>query len=115
MIKLWKKTWQEFLSTCDASVLDGIHWIVLKRSGKMEQPAPFKSQSMIIQQITKLLGITEEEIRWKKGEWTEIVNYDDDPAIYLKVYKQGNIYRTDGRFYFDREWKQWKKKKSVPV
>jgi len=99
-----KKTWQEFLSTCDASVLrwDSLDSLEVVGKDGTTCTVQISIHDYLADHEAFEYNWKEGKIRWNKGEWTEIVNYDDDPAIYLKVYKQGNIYRTDGRFYFDK-------------
>lgn len=99
-----KKTWQEFLSTCEASVLrwDSLDSLEVVGKDGTTCTVQISIHDYLADHEAFEYNWKEGKIRWDKGEWTEIVNYDDDPAIYLKVYKQGNIYRTDGRFYFDK-------------
>ena len=99
-----KKTWQEFLSTCEASVLrwDSLDSLEVVGKDGTTCTVQISIHDYLADHEAFEYNWKEGKIRWNKGEWTEIVNYDDDPAIYLKVYKQGNIYRTDGRFYFDK-------------
>lgn len=101
-----KKTWQEFLSGCSSAVLSWDSLDSLKVVGKDGTTCIVQISIHDYLADHTAFDYKEEQgkslVRWDSSEWTEIVNWDEDPAIYLKVYKEfDGKYHTDGRFYFD--------------
>ena len=101
-----KKTWQEFLSGCSSAVLSWDSLDSLKVFGKDGTTCIVQISIHDYLADYTAFDYKEEQgkslVRWDSSEWTEIVNWDEDPAIYLKVYKEfDGKYHTDGRFYFD--------------
>ena len=101
-----KKTWQEFLSGCSSAVLSWDSLDSLKVFGKDGTTCIVQISIHDYLADHTAFDYKEEQgkslVRWDSSEWTEIVNWDEDPAIYLKVYKEfDGKYHTDGRFYFD--------------
>lgn len=101
-----KKTWQEFLSGCSSAVLSWDSLDSLKVVGKDGTTCIVQISIHDYLADYTAFDYKEEQgkslVRWDSSEWTEIVNWDEDPAIYLKVYKEfDGKYHTDGRFYFD--------------
>jgi len=101
-----KKTWQEFLSGCSSAVLSWDSLDSLKVVGKDGTTCIVQISIHDYLADHTAFDYKEEQgkslVRWDSSEWTEIVNWDEDPVIYLKVYKEfDGKYHTDGRFYFD--------------
>jgi len=98
-----KMTWEEFLSSCDVSSWGWSDFEDLNIVGEDEDFYTVKIS------ITEILDQPDVQYEWTEDgrfiiDWgipVEIINPDDEPEIYLRIWKDrvNYLYRCDGQLY----------------
>ena len=100
-----KQTWRQFLRGCDIS-----HWSWSSLDGLNIIAEDVEDDSYLVRldlaTVLDDLRVEYQEddevtrVRWG-GEWIEIQNPEDVPALYVKIYKkqEDGLFKCDGRFY----------------
>lgn len=104
-------TWRQFLSECDVSGwrwsnIDKLH-IVKEDTENGVVWARITTADIVDDsefEVHYLDDSNEAVVRWG-GDWFTIIDYLEEPEIYLRIYTEpeDNCYHCDGTFYFDIE------------